>query len=76
MAEESACPNTLFLIVILDGVKVTDYAEGDPVRERRPDQDSERGRRPDQGWIGLQGYNRDEAVFFKEVAMRPLEARE
>src|SRR5882724_12731 len=63
-------------IVILNGVKVTDYTEGDPVRERRPGQDSERGRRPDQGWIGLQGYNRDEVVFFKEVAMRPLEARE
>ncbi len=60
-------------VVILNGVKVTDYTEGDPVRERKAGQDSERGRRPDQGWIGLQGYSHDEVVFFKQVAMRPLE---
>ncbi len=29
-------------IVVLNGVKVTDYTEGDPVRERKPGQDSER----------------------------------
>ena len=59
----------------LNGVQVTDYTEGNPVREKKLGQDSERGRRPDQGWIGLQGYNHDEIVFFRQVATTPLEVK-
>ena len=59
-------------VVVLNGIKVTDYTEGDPLRERRPKVDSERGARPNEGWIGLQGYSEKEIVFFKEVAVRPL----
>jgi hypothetical protein len=62
-------------MVTLNGVKVTDYTEGNPVREKKLGQDCERGRRPDQGWIGLQGYSNDEIVFFKQVAMTPLEVK-
>jgi len=59
-------------IVVLNGAMVTDYTEGDPVPERKLDQDPERGRHPDEGWIGLQGYSEKEVVLFKEVAVRPL----
>lgn len=61
-------------IVVLNGVKVTDYTEGDPARERKPGE-SPYGRRPDQGWIGLQGYNANEIVLFKRVAVKPLHAK-
>ena len=53
-------------VVVLNGIKVTDYTVGDPLRERRPKVDSERGARPDEGWIGLQGYSEKEIVFFKK----------
>ncbi len=71
-------------IVILNGVKVTDYTEGDPVPPRKFWFEGTRGPRPSFGWIGLQNHgDYDEAkgkytnedgdvVFFKEVAMKPL----
>ncbi|HEY4962437.1 MAG TPA: DUF1080 domain-containing protein [Terriglobales bacterium] len=71
-------------IVMLNGVKVTDYTEGDPGPERKFWFEGTRGRRPNFGWIGLQNHgNYDEqkgkysdenadVVFFKEVAMKPL----
>src|SRR5271157_2507646 len=71
-------------IVMLNGVKVTDYTEGDPVPDRKFWFEGTRGRRPNFGWIGLQNHgNYDEqkgkysdenadVVFFKEVAMKPL----
>jgi hypothetical protein len=57
-------------IVILNGVKVTDYREGDPVPERKFDFEPLRGPRPLLGYIGLQNDKYD--VRFKEVAIRPL----
>lgn len=63
-------------IVVLNGVKVTDYTEGQPVPERVKDYEPQRGRRPDAGYIGLQNHPRedktDSGVYFKEVAVRPL----
>src|ERR1017187_5425264 len=71
-------------IVMLNGVKVTDYTEGDPVPDRKFWFEGTRGRRPNFGWIGLQNHgNYDEqkgkyedensdVVIFKEVAMKPL----
>ena len=71
-------------IVMLNGVKVTDYTEGDPVPKKQFWFEPERGRRPNVGWIGLQnhgdfdrekGTNTDidkDTVFFKEVAIKPL----
>jgi Domain of Unknown Function (DUF1080) len=71
-------------IVMLNGVKVTDYTEGDPVPDRKFWFEGTRGRRPNFGWIGLQNhgdfdaekgkYTHEDAdvVFFKEVAMKPL----
>jgi hypothetical protein len=57
-------------IVFLNGVKVTDYREGDPVPDRKFDFEPLRGRRPSQGYMGLQNDKDD--VRFKEVAIRPL----
>jgi hypothetical protein len=63
-------------VVVLNGTKVTDYAEGQPVPERTKDYEPQRGRRPDEGWIGLQNHPRedksDSGVYFKEIAIKPL----
>lgn len=72
-------------VVMLNGEKVTDYTEGDPVPAKQFWFEPERGPRPNVGWIGLQnhgdfdrvkGTNTDpdkDAVFFKEVAIKPLQ---
>jgi hypothetical protein len=59
-------------IVFLNGVKVTDYTEGDPVPARKFDYEPERGLRPLEGYIGLQNHSDTDVVFFKEVAVKPL----
>jgi hypothetical protein len=58
--------------VVLNGVKVTDYTEGDPVPERKFSFEPQRGRRPLVGYIGLQNHSDNDIVFFKEVAIKPL----
>ena len=59
-------------VVVLNGVKVTDYKEGQPVPDRKFDFEPQRGPRPDEGFFGLQNHGKDDVVFFKEVAVRPL----
>ncbi len=59
-------------VVFLNGEKVTDYREGDPVPGRKFDFEPHRGRRPDAGYIGLQNHGDDDIVFFKEVAVKYL----
>ncbi len=71
-------------VVMLNGQKVTDYTEGDPVPPKKFWFEPERGPRPNVGWIGLQNHgdydeqkgkytNEDkDVVFFKEVAIKPL----
>ncbi len=59
-------------IVFLNGVKVTDYTEGQPVPPRQFDFEPQRGRRPDTGWFGIQNHSQNDVVFFKEVAIKPL----
>lgn len=59
-------------IVVLNGVKVTDYREGEPVPPRKFDFEPQRGRRPDLGYFGLQNHSDNDIVFFKEVAIKPL----
>jgi hypothetical protein len=59
-------------IVVLNGVKVTDYKEGDPVPARKFDFEPHRGQRPNEGYFGLQNHGDKDVVFFKEVAMKPL----
>jgi hypothetical protein len=59
-------------VVELNGEKVTDYTEGQPVPPRKFDFEPQRGRRPDQGYIGLQNHSDNDIVFFKEVSVQSL----
>jgi hypothetical protein len=63
-------------VVVLNGQKVTDYTEGQPVPERTKDYEPQRGRRPDAGYIGLQNHPHEDKssseVYFKEVAIKSL----
>ena len=59
-------------IVYLNGVKVTDYKEGDQVPERKFDFEPIRGPRPDSGYIGVQNHGQEDVVYFKEIAIKPL----
>jgi Domain of Unknown Function (DUF1080) len=59
-------------IVALNGVKVTDYTEGQPVPERKHDYEPQRGPRPNDGYIGLQNHSDKDVVYFKEVAVKML----
>jgi hypothetical protein len=63
-------------IVYLNGVKVTDYTEGDPVPARKFDFEPFRGRRPEYGYMGIQNHSDKDVVFFKEIAVRPLDKNE
>jgi hypothetical protein len=59
-------------IVVLNGVKVTDYTEGAPVPERKFNFEPQRGTRPNDGYVGLQNHSDKDIVFFKEVAVKML----
>ena len=59
-------------VVVLNGIKVTDYKEGDPVPERKFDFEPYPGIRPDSGYFGLQNHGKNDVVFFREVSMKPL----
>ena len=59
-------------VVELNGVKITDYTEGQPVPSKHKDYEPDRGRRPDSGYIGLQNHPGNTPVIFKEVAVRSL----
>jgi hypothetical protein len=59
-------------IVVLNDIKVTDYTEGQLVPERKFDFEPQRGRRPDEGYIGLQNHSDNDIVFFKEVSVQAL----
>ncbi len=59
-------------VVVLNGVKVTDYIEGATVPERKFDFEPQRGPRPLGGYIGLQNHSDKDVVFFKEVAVMKL----
>jgi hypothetical protein len=59
-------------IVEVNGVKVTDYHEGDPVPARKFDFEPQVGPRPNEGYFGLQNHSKDDTVFFKEVSIQPL----
>lgn len=58
--------------VSVNGVKVTEYHEGDPTPPIKFDFEPLRGPRPEEGWFGLQNHGKNDVVFFKEVAIRKL----
>ena len=59
-------------IVFVNGVKVTDYTEGQAVPAKQHNYEPDRGRRPDAGYIGLQNHSAESAVWFREVAVKSL----
>lgn len=59
-------------IVYVNGVKVTQYKEGDPVPAKKFDFEPQRGVRPNLGYFGLQNHSDNDIVFFKEVSIAPL----
>jgi 3-keto-disaccharide hydrolase len=59
-------------VVVVNGMKVTDYTEGDPVPERKFDFEPQHGPRPLEGYFGLQNHSDNDVVFFKEVAIKKL----
>jgi len=61
--------------VFVNGVKVTDFTEGDPVPERIFDWEPFRGPRPEYGYIGIQNHDEDNIVFFKEISVKPITKR-
>lgn len=58
-------------VIYVNGVKITDFREGDAVPPKQASSDPERGPRPDSGYIGLQNEPGPE-VDFKEVSVVPL----
>jgi len=59
-------------IVVLNGTKVTDYTEGNPVPAQKFDFEPLRGLRPSMGYIGLQNHSDNDIVFFKSVEIKPI----
>ena len=59
-------------IVVLNGQKVTDYTEGDPVPPKTRDFEPNRGPRPLEGYIGLQNHDDLSTAYFKEIAVRKI----
>lgn len=59
-------------VVTLDGTLVTDYKEGDPVPERKQWYEPKRGPRPNDGYIAIQNHDPESHVWFREIAVRPL----
>ena len=56
----------------MNGVKVAEYKEGDPVPAKKFDFEPQRGLRPIFGYFGLQNHSDNDIVFFKEVSIAPL----
>jgi hypothetical protein len=59
-------------IVTVNGEKVTDYTEGQPVPPKKFDFEPDRGPRPKCGYFGLQNHSENDVVFFKTVEYKPL----
>ncbi len=56
--------------VFLNGEQVTEYIEGSAVPPRQHDYEPIRGRRPDEGYIGIQNHHKPAEVHFREVSVK------
>lgn len=56
--------------ITLNGVKVNEYRDGQPVPERKMWYEPVRGPRPGSGYIGLQNHDPRSTVYFKEVSVK------
>jgi len=59
-------------LVTVNGTKVTDYREGDPVPEKKQKYEPDRGKRAAGGYIGLQNHSDKDVVYFKEISVKKL----
>jgi hypothetical protein len=57
-------------VVVVNGVTVTDFREGDAVPEKVKPYEPERGRRANEGYIGLQNHGAKDVVLFREISIR------
>ena len=57
-------------IVVVNGVTVTDFSDGDAVPARAQPHEPERGPRPKSGYIGLQNHSDQDVVLFREISVR------
>ncbi len=59
-------------IVLLNGVKVTDYDGHAEVPPKVHPWEPDRGPRPDEGYIGVQAHDPSAVITFKEISVEPL----
>jgi hypothetical protein len=62
-------------VVIVNGVTVTDFREGDAVPARLRSSEPQLGARPRSGYIGLQNHGDKDVVLFRQISVRPLQRR-
>lgn len=60
-------------IVHVNGEKVTDHREGEPVAKKKNEGEPDRGRRARQGYIGLQNHGEDDLVYFREISVKRMQ---
>jgi Domain of Unknown Function (DUF1080) len=58
--------------VSVNGVRITDYREGEPVPEKKNMYEPDRGPRAASGYIGLQNHDAKDVVYFREISVRKL----
>lgn len=61
-------------IVTVNGTRVTEFVEGQPVPPKVKSYEPDRGPRPEIGYIGLQNHGEKDTVYFKEISVKPLAA--
>lgn len=59
-------------VVTLNGEKITDYREGDPVPEKKVSSEPDRGKRAAAGYIGLQNHNDKDVVLYRDISIKKL----
>lgn len=58
--------------VTVNGTRVTEFVEGQPVPPKVQSYEPDRGPRPEAGYIGLQNHSAKDTVYFKEISVKPL----
>jgi len=59
-------------VVTVNGEKITDYKEGDPVPEKKKSSEPDRGPRAAGGYFGLQNHNDKDVVLFRDISVKKL----
>lgn len=59
-------------VVVVNGVTVTDFREGERVPAKEKSYEPERGPRPDEGYIGVQNHDAKDLVLFREISVKRL----